>query len=199
MSRTGVLAGSIALVAVAAVVAGCGDGAIISTCALYQRSAHLYLVRTYGGTAAEVRQDCSREARSLSAGEEGSNRWVKVAPNTGYGGYALVCRWGVRTSLYARPGDALARTLCHPNRHPDPDVTVVLRSTVVPGHPFYVAIHGPRSLAESSARRFPPPRQVVDRPLGTKACQYRGPDLTITAYAPSKNAAADFCRTIPRK
>jgi hypothetical protein len=83
--------------------------------------------------------------------------------------------------------------------NPDPDITAVLRTADVPSQPYYVVIHGPTTLVVDAVRRFPRPKQVVQRPRGTKRCQYRGSDLTITAYSPRMTAATVFCRSMPHR
>ncbi len=207
MPRIRALAALVALVGVAAALAGCGgsgESITLGKCTLFQRSSQRYFVKLYSGTVPQVRQDCVHAASRLSYGERGPKRWVEAASDSGYPGDVRLCTDGSGyrsatpiVSLYARPSDASARALCPDLTMLDaPGMTVVLRSTIDPSQPFYVAIHGPKPLVEDSARHFPPPKQLVQSPRGTEECQNHEYGLTITAYSPSKNAAAIFCRSI---
>jgi hypothetical protein len=73
---------------------------------------------------------------------------------------------------------------------------VVLRATPLPGPPVYVVLRGPRAETTLFARQFPPPKQVVRRPRGTKACQANGKSVTTAVYSTSKSVGASFCHML---
>ncbi len=168
---------------------GCGASVVRSTCTARERGTQTFFVTHFVGTANQVAEDC--------IGAIAASDGFRVVADNAYEDETRMCQ-GDGVAIYAKRRDDATITACDvfvPST--EPEVTVVLLSTVEPRQPFYVTIHGPRSLVDGSVRAFPPPKQIVQRPRGTKACQSHGTDLTITAYSPSKNAAANFCSAIP--
>jgi hypothetical protein len=158
----------------------------------HERGEQIYLVEHFSDLPADqVQGVCAHLAAQVHG--------FTVVTGNAYRGDVRICSDSSGFELYAKRRDAEARAFCQDVVSPRTQgrkTEVVLRATPPLGAPVYVVLSGPRALTTLFARRFPPPKQFVRRPLGERACLSRGSDVTTAVYSTSKSVGASFCHML---